>query len=78
MTLVSSLSHSGLHLSVIHGAKDLLDKLLYIVNKEPQLKPLIDEQNALYQVGTLKVMLFFFQYSPYPKPKLISAPMFSI
>lgn len=43
--------YSGLHLSVIHNQPDLLDKLLFIMCKDKKLKPVIDEQNRLYQVG---------------------------
>lgn len=41
----------GFHLSVIHNKPDILDKLLFIMSKDKRLKPVIDEQNRLYQVG---------------------------
>lgn len=40
----------GLHLAVIHSQPDVLDRLLYLMTKEPMLQAVIDEQNALYQV----------------------------
>ena len=42
--------YSGLHLAVIHSQMDLLDRLLYLMTKEPMLQGVVDEQNAMYQV----------------------------
>lgn len=49
-SLLLLLYSSGFHLSVIHNKPDILDKLLFIMSKEKTLKPVIDEQNKLYQV----------------------------
>ncbi len=42
--------YSGLHLAVIHSQPEVLDRLLYLMTKEPMLQSVVDEQNALYQV----------------------------
>lgn len=43
--------YSGLHLAVIHSLMELLEQLLLIATRDPRLRPVLDEQNGLFQVG---------------------------